>query len=692
MADDYARVELELSGYGNSYVAQITREMPGDNRDQRIDFAKPIEFDFEALLAASSDADQYGRLLTEQLFAAEELRTELGKALESTSPVRLRLMISTSALRLHSLRWETLRDPDPKRRDELLVTNQNILFSRGVFTGRGKPVTEQKPEDLKALIVIAAPNDLHTAKTGGAPLAPIDAAAELEAAKRRLAGFIPTTLVSNGTATLANIVRHLTDDEYVVLYIVCHGAADASDSYLILENDDGSMARVPGPQIETRIRELRNPPPLVVLASCKSGGTAYMSTGHHVARVGALLAVEAGIPAVIAMQGDVSLDTASTFLERFFEHLRNKGEIDWAVTVARGEIRKQSDAWMPVLYMRLLNGRLWSDGAPAVLGGKRVFDRWESLLGHVAKGKCLPIIGFGVYDELFGSVTELARRWAETYRYPLNEGDELPQIAQYLAVNHGDEFYPGQQLERHIKREIARRAMTANVALPEEAVDDTVIAAWNLAAGERDPHRILAHLPCPLYLTTNFSTVLEAALQEAGVKPQSVICRWNGQIPRQEPPADFDADAPTVYHLFGRFGNDDSLVIAEDRYFDYLLGTHDSEDGFHKTVLGKVNSSALMLLGFQITEWSLRVLFRSIMDSEGRNQRLKYTHIAVQVDPSQKGIAEPDRVYAYLSSYFQQEKIHIFRGTVADFIDQLIEKYQALYGQDLVAKRVRKMK
>ena len=52
-------------------------------------------------------------------------------------------------------------------------------------------------------------------------------------------------------------------------------------------------------------------------------------------------------------------------------------------------------------------------------------------------------------------------------------------------------------------------------------------------------------------------------------------------------PSIFDADAsrlpppverPLVYHLFGRLGEPDSLVITEDDYFDYLIGVTSNND------------------------------------------------------------------------------------------------------------------
>src|SRR5262249_52278797 len=80
-------------------------------------------------------------------------------------------------------------------------------------------------------------------------------------------------------------------------------------------------------------------PRLVVLASCQGAGT---GAGEAPAGPGALAAlgprlVGAGIPAVVAMQGDVSMGTVRVFMPAFFEALRpQNGLVDRAPAAARG--------------------------------------------------------------------------------------------------------------------------------------------------------------------------------------------------------------------------------------------------------------------------------------------------------------------------------------------------------------------
>ncbi len=687
----YIDFDVELSRYDDQRFTVVVRRLhPDDNTSKRTEITTPVSFDLARLNEAKDDAAEYGRALTEQLFAGSELREELARALEAARghddlAVRFRLSVSQTAPVLHTLRWETLRDPSDAT--AALLTNENVVFSRHVYTSRGRGLPSTAPGELKALVVIASPADLQLVrKTGYAPLSPIDHAEELQAARARLRGYAVTALAEPGKATIDAIFDRLREEEYHVLYLVCHGAPGERPR-LVLEDENGNRDVVDAADVVRRMRDIQHPPLMVVLAVCRSGGAEYTSSGESVSRLGPELAVKAGIPVVLAMQGDVTYESVSPFLETFFENIRDDGDVDHAVTVARGAIRDRSDAWMPVLYMRLLDGKLWS-GQPRI-SARRAFDRWDSLLNNISRGRCTPVIGFGVYEEMFGDAATLARRWGETYRYPLNEDDELPEIAQYLAINQDTQF-PRDELVAHFRREVLRRY---GDRIPEQdrdkGTDELITAAWRAVAQPGDPHRILARLPCSLYLTANLSTLLEAALEEAGVQPRSAICQWNTRFRQKSLPKDLDFRNPLVYHLFGRLGfdEDESIVLTEDDYFDYLVATADGRQP-DPIVRGRANNSSLMLLGFRITDWNLRVLFRTLM-SERTDDEQRFTSVAVQVDPHQPGSADPERIYAYLERYFGGRRIDIFPGSVSDFTTELAARWgQKFPGDDLTQKRV----
>ena len=65
------------------------------------------------------------------------------------------------------------------------------------------------------------------------------------------------------------------------------------------------------------------------------------------------------MPAVVAMQGNISMTTAAAFTQAFFRAWTTDGLVDRATAVARAAVRERPDWWVPALFMRLKSGRLW---------------------------------------------------------------------------------------------------------------------------------------------------------------------------------------------------------------------------------------------------------------------------------------------------------------------------------------------
>jgi hypothetical protein len=106
------------------------------------------------------------------------------------------------------------------------------------------------------------------------------------------------------------------------------------------------------------LNRLQTPPHLVVLAACQS---AQQSTSAAFTGLGPQL-VQIGLPAVIAMQENVTVVTARQFAATFYRRLLEHGTVDLAMNEARGTLitNGRFDAAVPVLFMRLPDGRLWS--------------------------------------------------------------------------------------------------------------------------------------------------------------------------------------------------------------------------------------------------------------------------------------------------------------------------------------------
>ncbi|MDF0495332.1 CHAT domain-containing protein [Bradyrhizobium yuanmingense] len=690
-------VELELGLHrreAGTYTVELRISRPDSDADTRVSSRFPVsQIDLEAIRRQKFDVEALGRLLAECLFADRKLRTVFAEARAvadaGNAALRLRLFVGPSAPELHLLFWEALRSPDDAAP---LFTGERILFSRYLSSADWRPVRRRPKAALRGLIVIANPTDVQTYQPGGRALVSLDVAAELARAKAGLEGVNCVELASGGHATLAGLVQQLRDG-CDILYIVCHGALIEGEAWLWLEDATGKTHRLAASELIQQMRELRNVPALVVLASCRSAGSgddARTSDAGALAALGPGLA-EAGIPAVLAMQGDVAIATMAEFMPVFFRELQRDGQIDRAVAAARGAVRDRVDWYMPVLFMRLRGGSLWYK--PGFEEGAQLAN-WPAVLRQIQSRHWTPILGPGLTDALLGSRREIAQRWAETFHFPMapHNREDLPQVAEFLAINQKAEMFPQNELISYLRSDLLARY---HDELPEElrAQKADELPADHLArlistiGSQRrkrlpaEPFAALARLPVPIYVTAAQNDLISDALCDAGKEPRIDFCRWHDgliRFPTIEPDFRPDPQHPLVYHLFGSLHLPESLVFTEDNYFDFLIGMKKNKDFIPAVVKRALADTGLVFLGFQLDDWNFRVMFRAIMDQEGgRGRRSRYAHVAAQIDPEEGRILEPRGARAYLESYFTESAISIYWGSPDDFACDLLKRWEA---------------
>ena len=666
------------------YTVELRSDWPESDVDPLSGEGRPAQFDFGQLLQLRLDPTEYGRVLARSLFADPALladfTTARGVMDSRETPLRVRLLIGASAPELHRLYWETLCDP---RDGSPLFHGDNLHFSRYLLgSAEWRPVRPRSRGELRALVVIANPSDL--AKYD---LAEIKADDELTRARAGL-GAIPVAALpdpdTGERATLDNLIARLRRDSYDIVYLVCHGKFDKNDTaWLWLENDKGLTARVSGDEAAGQLKSLAQRPLLIVLASCESAGK---DEGDVLSALGPRLA-GAGVPAVLAMQGQITMPTVDKFMPVFFESLREDGHIDQAVALARNAVRDRPDYWMPVLFMRLKSGRVWY--RPGFASRDEEFEKWPSLLNSLQRGKCTPIVGPGLVEPLLGSSREIAQLWAEAFEYPMApyERESLPQVAQYVATKQ-DPAFIRDKLSEYSRDEIQRRH---NHDLPPElrngaaSLDQLIEAVWS-KRWERDlvePYRVLAQLQLPVYITANWNNLLAKAIHAVGNEPEVVVSPWNQDVEMIESVFDREPDyvpsskRPLVYHLLGRLDNPSSMVLTEDDYFDFLMGVTSNKKLIPPLVRSALTNTALLFLGFQMDDWNFRVLLRIIIGQQGGSRRHLYTHVAAQIEPEEDRILEPRRARKYLEQYFEKgADISIYWGSPDDFLKEMWRRQQ----------------
>jgi hypothetical protein len=313
-----------------------------------------------------------------------------------------------------------------------------------------------------------------------------------------------------------------------------------------------------------------------------------------------------------------------------------------------------------------------------------VADDLRQHLKHVAralvKGQVVPVLGAGA---------NLCDRGAEERWVP---GSNLPdgsELARWLA----DE----------LEVEVANTADLLTVSQYAEVVLGTAPLYNELhrlfgrgTYPVTSLHRFLAGLPArleerglprrhQLIVTTNYDELMERALREAVGSFDVVRYLTSGQgkghfihEPNEAPdanadkgpflidrPRDYDRISPeirtVVLKVHGGLcqhdADDDSYVITEDDYIDYLMNTSPNEL-IPARLLATLSNSHLLFLGYGMHDWNLRVLLQHISNSRD----LKWNWWAIQL-----------KVGAFDREMWMRRDVALHQVRLSDYVKELEE-------------------
>ena len=286
---------------------------------------------------------------------------------------------------------------------------------------------------------------------------------------------------------------------------------------------------------------------------------------------------------------------------------------------------------------------------------------WELLLRRIRDGKCTPFLGAGACYGILPLGSDIARSWAKEYDYPMDDVYDLPRVAQYLSVQY-DSMYPKEELIKDF--------------FSDEKTPDFSEA--------NEPHGILADLPLPVYLTTNYDSFMVQALEASGKKPQREYCRWNETIkynPSIFDDAGYQPDSqnPVVFHLHGLDKVPESLVLTDDDYLDFLINISKEQNLLPHLIQRAMAGSSLLFIGYSLEDWTFRVLFRGLVNST--ESALRRISVAVQLPPDAPESTQR-LIQKYRNMYFDKIDIRIHWGNARNFVEELSSRWKAFQAKN----------
>ena len=311
----------------------------------------------------------------------------------------------------------------------------------------------------------------------------------------------------------------------------------------------------------------------------------------------------------------------------------------------------------------------------------------QTIVERIRAGKLVPILGHATEDDLaLGGHAALVQAYADYSRCPPDRRG-LAEIAQYRGIvdeSLTDALALKEDYVKFVKSRLYDLAEAGGVGQGTLDEVDAQFDGFKLAQmsdhlgfpryddGHGNPLELLANFDLPIYLTTGYHELLEAALRKAGKRPRTDFCRWHKAI--ESYPSVFDGryepskQEPLVYHLHGIDRYEDSLVLTEDDTLRFLVACAQdlgkNTDPVHSRVRQALSDSSLLLLGYELQGWDFRSLFWGLIVQRTRSLA---SVVSIQLAPSE---VEQKYLEKYLANYdfkvvwagFQEYVVDLFKA------------------------------
>ncbi len=295
-------------------------------------------------------AKELGGRLYDTVFAAD-VRACLGRSLDEANRqgvgLRIRLRL-TDAPEFVNVPWEFLYNAPLNR--FLALSGDTPLIRYLDVPEPIRPLAVKPP--LRILVMIASPPGY----------AALDVETEWTRLRTALAdledgGLVTLELLPS--ATLGALQKTLRQREYHIFHFIGHGTFDevSQDGLLLMTDEDGRPRAVSSQNLSTVLHDYRSLR-LAVLNACEGARSAAQDPFAGVAQE----LVRQRLPAVIAMQFEISDEAAVTLSHEFYLALAEGYPVDAALAQARRAIYTQAAdvEWgTPVLYLRSPDGRIF---------------------------------------------------------------------------------------------------------------------------------------------------------------------------------------------------------------------------------------------------------------------------------------------------------------------------------------------
>jgi len=273
-------------------------------------------------------------------------------------------------------------------------------------------------------------------------------------------------------------------------------------------------------------------------------------------------------------------------------------------------------------------------------------------LGAMASAPSPPGCSY-VYKECPPNGGELSRRLAKKYDYPGEDKASLQRVALFVEFGTNGSR---KRLVDTIAREISR---------PTDDTPDSFQIQPSPAL------RMLAALPFPIIITTNYDRLFDTAIGDAvaldGRRKMPLIRIYdptrNG--PPEEVPVDPKEEKPILLKLHGDIDKPESIVITEEDYITFVQRMADPHlHPIHEYIRVRMRAWPFLFIGYSLKDYNLRLLFRTLR----WGMEVAHFPLSFSVDPY------PDNLIVAVWQRGDQPMVSFIQVDLWNFVPELYRK------------------
>jgi len=287
-------------------------------------------------------------------------------------------------------------------------------------------------------------------------------------------------------------------------------------------------------------------------------------------------------------------------------------------------------------------------------------ELWEPLIRSIQLRQCVPFLGAAVARDCLPDGGGLARQLAAEFGYPFDDPSNLQSVSQFGATTRRDPSFPKGFIQELIGQAQQAYAGAGRGVAPRI-------------------YELLADLDAPMYITTNYDSLLERVFRARSIEPMIETCRWNDELVRDLGPYrryDSTARRPVVFHLHGELDRASSMVVTEDDYVNFIVQLALEQKTTRKTmmwppVVQALSSKKLLFIGYSLKDLNFRVLMRYLFSHYKTTH--SGLHVSIQLQPELDGMTADQQATAqrYFQHYFQDSKVRLHWSDGTAFLEEL---------------------